>query len=99
MASNGDGSPPAKRARLTFAENVEVLVGDDLIKFYVHPSIVCQRSPFFEAACERWKKAGEPVDMVHDDPITFNDYLQCVYTDEAPQEEDFQKTMRRNVEA
>ena len=54
----------------------------------VHTSIICARSPFFKAACERWSKGAKPLDLLEDDAKTFDAYLQYVYADKAQEEQD-----------
>ncbi|KAK0870434.1 hypothetical protein LTS02_002463 [Friedmanniomyces endolithicus] len=73
---------PTKQARmssLTFTQTVEVIVCDTKTKFFIHPSIIAARSPFFDAAVTRWKKAGEPITLADDDPEIFDYDLSLLY--------------------
>ncbi|KAK0272965.1 hypothetical protein LTR35_012636 [Friedmanniomyces endolithicus] len=69
----------AKMSRFTFTQTVEVIVGDAETKFFVHLSIIMERSPFFDAALTRWKKAGEPTTLADDEPEIFDYYLSLLY--------------------
>ncbi|KAK0806645.1 hypothetical protein LTR91_012084 [Friedmanniomyces endolithicus] len=73
---------PTKQARmssLTFTQTVEVIVCDTKTKFFIHASIIAARSPFFDAAVTRWKKAGEPITLADDDPEIFDYDLSLLY--------------------
>ncbi|KAK5126884.1 hypothetical protein LTR08_004551 [Meristemomyces frigidus] len=84
MAQSGEGSPPAKRARLTFGETIEVLVGAGKRSFTVHKDVICSRSSFLKAACEQWMKERKPVELLDDEPHVFDLWLQCVYLQKPP---------------
>lgn len=61
-----------------------MLIGKGRDRFIVHTAVICARSDFFQAACERWKKSKEPVELLEDAPDTFNAYLSCLYMGKLP---------------
>ncbi|KAK5166987.1 uncharacterized protein LTR77_007716 [Saxophila tyrrhenica] len=74
-------SSPAKRKRAEFEDDdIEVLVGTEQARFVVHKHIICERSTFFHSACsQRWMEEKRAIELVDDDPNTFNTYLKLVY--------------------
>ncbi|KAK5124927.1 hypothetical protein LTR85_001117 [Meristemomyces frigidus] len=84
--ATSDFSPPTKKVKYNFLETIVVLVGQDKTAFTVHKDIICERSPFFRAACAaRWQDsdAERDVKLIDDDPEVFTLYLQCVYRESA----------------
>ena len=71
-------------ARSRFTQIVEVHVGGAKTKFYVHPGVICARSPYFEAEVNRWTKAGDPITLTYDEPPAFDLYLRTLYTGSLP---------------
>ena len=68
--------------RISFADHIEVLVGPEKKLFAVHRDVICDRSPFFRAACsERWQQGSKAIELLDDDPEIFDTYLLCVYKD------------------
>ena len=68
--------------RLSFVDHIEVLVGPEKKLFTVHQDIMCDRSPFFRAACsERWQQGSKAIELLDHDPEIFDTYLLCVYKD------------------
>ena len=66
--------------RISFEDHIEVLVGPEKKLFAVHRDVICDRSPFFRAACsERWQQGSKAIELLDDEPETFDTYLLCVY--------------------
>jgi hypothetical protein len=59
-----------------------VLVGPEKKSFSIHKNIICNRSPFFQAACaERWQASTpKALELPEDDADTFDVYLHTAYT-------------------
>ncbi|KAK3691467.1 hypothetical protein LTR37_018664 [Vermiconidia calcicola] len=69
-----------KRKRFQFEESIEVLVGNNEVKFTVPQDLICERSSFFKSACsETWNASKQPIELTDADPQTFSEYLKCVY--------------------
>ncbi|KAK4579960.1 hypothetical protein LTR86_000162 [Recurvomyces mirabilis] len=75
----GDGAP-LECARLSYMNDIEVLVGKERARFMVHTDIICSHAPFFDAALKRWKQDKDPMLLEHTIPEVFNTYLECIYT-------------------
>ena len=73
--------------RHSFLDTFEVLVGSapNQKRFTVHYTVVAKRSGFLRAArSERWTPATKPTDLHHEQPETFDLYLNCVYRNKVP---------------
>jgi hypothetical protein len=67
--------------RLSFTDYIKVLIGQQAKLFNVHKNIICNRAPFYKAACAPcWTEASQPIKLPEDDPEIFDIYLHCVYT-------------------
>ena len=71
-----------------FEEIVEVVVGNEEVKFAIPTDLISNRSKFFKSACsERWNVDGKPIQLADEDPQTFGHYLKCVYENEVKVED------------
>ena len=68
--------------RYDYEESITVLVGEEKKKYVIHKNIVCQSSPFFDAAVKgQWKEAAEMVvRMPETKPEIFSAYVGWLYT-------------------
>lgn len=70
----------AKRAKYSFGDEVEILVGSKEDRFVVHRAILTARSSFFKAACsDTWNSNNEALKLPEDEPKIFQLYLEYVY--------------------
>ncbi|KAK5717929.1 hypothetical protein LTR15_008772 [Elasticomyces elasticus] len=72
-------------------EPIRVVVGkEDPRTFYVHETVLCKESAFFQAACKKeWTEGQERKIMLPDQaPDTFHAYLQWSYTGRVPWDPD-----------
>lgn len=67
--------------RLSYAEDVEVLVGPGGQQFSIPKSLLVERSYFFKTALsERWLQEGsKAIKLPEADPQIFDMYLNCIY--------------------
>lgn len=59
------------------------MVGEDKVSFHVHKATICQKSVFFDTACnsEHWREAKDkvvPLPLV--EPALFKAYVHWLYT-------------------
>ncbi|KAK0258045.1 hypothetical protein LTR91_005770 [Friedmanniomyces endolithicus] len=69
----------ARMNSLSYTQTIEVIVGEAKTRFFVHPSVIASKSPFFDAALTRWKSAGQPITLADDEPTLFDAYLASLY--------------------
>ena len=63
---------------LLLTSNVEIHVGEEKTKLFVHPSFVRPRSHFFKAALENLSAAGAGIVLPNDEASIFDLWLQDV---------------------
>lgn len=68
-------------ARSTYDTFITVLVGENKKSFLVHQDLICDRSPFFKAACSSaWPANSGAVQLPNHQPFVFQAYLQWAYS-------------------
>nr|POE64971.1 hypothetical protein CFP56_65929 [Quercus suber] len=68
-------------SRRDFTETFNVLVGPEKKKFVLCKDLFMARSDYFAAACSgRWRQDDADIELLADDPDTFNNYVASIYS-------------------
>ncbi|KAK3696781.1 hypothetical protein LTR37_017805 [Vermiconidia calcicola] len=71
-----------KKFKSNYSGVITVSVGSDNIEFTVHQDLICDRSPFFKAACSRnWTEAKERrINLPDQNPKAIKIYFEWAYS-------------------
>lgn len=87
---------PLMVPRYVFQDTVEVIVGKENTKFYVHPEVISVRYKFFKSALSQaWRNDKKPIDLSDTHPQTFSNYLKLLYQNDTSPAKNVENTFSK----